>query len=323
MQTLKTIRQAIKADLHAVDQAIEQHLAEHPNFVQTLSNHLLQSGGKRLRPVVVILGAKACEYQGSDHITLAAAIEFFHTATLLHDDVVDGSDLRRGQETANHIWGSQASVLVGDFLFTHAFKMMVSVQHLHVIKVLSEAANTIAKGEVLQLINCNDPSMQEAQYMEIISNKTAALFSAAAQLGAILQQQPDTIIQALAQYGLHIGIAFQLVDDALDYCADAHAFGKNLGNDLAEGKPTLPLIHALQHANAVDRKQLMRAIEQGHTENSEAIQAILQSTQSIDYTYQVAREQVDKALSALNPLPGSLYKKALHYVADFALTREY
>jgi octaprenyl-diphosphate synthase len=256
-------------------------------------------------------------------VLCAAIIEFIHTATLLHDDVVDKSDLRRGRQTANSVFGNQASVLVGDFLYSRAFQMMVQVGQMRIMDVLADATNTIAEGEVLQLMNCGDPDTTEARYLQVIYRKTGKLFEAGMQIGAILADQTRAVEDALLEYGKHVGLAFQLVDDALDYEADNGALGKNIGTDLAEGKPTLPLIYALQRGSARDQEVIRRAITAGGLDDLDAIIAAIQGTGALAYTYTRARESARRAVLALSRMPGSSYKEALVRLAEFAVERRY
>ncbi len=320
---LDNIRALTAADARAVDHYIHEQLRSEVVLINQLGQYIVNSGGKRLRPLLVLLAARACDYQGEQHIHLAAIIEFIHTATLLHDDVVDASVLRRGQQTANAIWGNEASVLVGDFLYSRAFEMMVGLGSMRVMEILSHTTNIIAEGEVLQLLNCHDADTSEERYREVIRYKTAKLFEAAAQLGAVLGGQPEVIEQAMARYGMHLGTAFQLIDDALDYSASAAEMGKNLGDDLAEGKPTLPLIHAMRNGTPEQAEIIRNAIEKGGLERIEEVRAAIESTQAIAYTSQSAREEADLAIAALAPLPESPYKDALYGLAEFSVNRNY
>jgi len=321
--TLTAIRDLVQADYDAVNQFIKNDLQSQLNLIDELSQHIISSGGKRLRPLVVLLSTNACNYQGHTHISLAAAIEYFHTATLLHDDVIDESTLRRGKDTANTIWGSKASILVGDYLFSQAFQFMVASNNITILSLLSETATTITCGEVQQLMNRNDPQLSEQQYMDVIYKKTAILFSASAQIGAILAARPDQEVQAMADYGLYLGNAFQLIDDALDYCGLTTTIGKNVGDDLAEGKATLPLIHALHHSNKQQQQVIHQAIQKNSTDNLEEISAIIKSTKAIDYTYQIAQKEIDKALTALQIIPNSVYKEGLEKLAHFVIDRKH
>lgn len=320
---LTAIRELVKQDYHAVNDIITAHLKTDIGLIDELCQHLITSGGKRLRPLLVLLGANACGYRGKHHINLAMAIEFFHTATLLHDDVIDESTLRRGQETANQIWGSKASILVGDYLFTKAFQVMVETDNLRVLDLLAKTANTITQGEVRQLVNCHDANTSEARYMEVIRDKTAVLFAAASQIGGLLTEASSAVLDGLYAYGLHLGNAFQLVDDALDYCSSADELGKNIGDDLAEGKPTLPLIYALHHSSEEQQKIIRSAINDGNLQNIDVIMAAIQESKAIDYTYKIAQREVDAALTSLQALPDSPYRKAMQQVAEFALARKH
>ncbi len=323
MIQLDSIRNLVNDDLKAVNALIVDNLASPITLIQQLGQHIILSGGKRLRPLLALLSAKCFNYQGSGHIRLAAIIEFIHTATLLHDDVVDESNMRRGQETANAIWGNQASVLVGDFLFSRAFQMMVDLDSLKVMGILADASNTIAAGEVLQLMNCHEPETTETRYMEVIQAKTAKLFSAATQLGAHIAGQPETIEMAMAEYGRCLGNAFQLVDDALDYSGNVEEMGKNIGDDLAEGKPTLPLIYALQQANPTQRQLLTQAIREGSLNSLSEILEAIASTKAIEYTYAAARREALTAIEALHCVPDSPYRDALIELANFTIDRNY
>jgi len=318
-----TLRAIVSDDIAAVDELIRTRLYSDVALINQLSNYIINSGGKRLRPLLVLLSARACQYQDSQHINLAAVIEFIHTATLLHDDVVDASLLRRGNMTANAVWGNEASVLVGDFLYSRAFEMMVEANDMRIMEILSHTTNTIAEGEVLQLLNCHDAETTEDRYLEVISRKTAKLFEAAARIGAVLGRQSDAIETALASYGLHLGIAFQLIDDVLDYSASPVDTGKNLGDDLAEGKPTLPLLHAMNKGTPDEAHIIRKAIENGGHENMSAVLAAIESTGSISYTAQAAQREARQAITALDPLPSSTYKKALYSLAEFSVGRTY
>ncbi|NNF51272.1 MAG: octaprenyl diphosphate synthase, partial [Gammaproteobacteria bacterium] len=286
--SLASVRALIADDFKAVDQTIRARLASDVVLINQVSEYIIGSGGKRLRPMIVLLAARACGYDGAKHIEAAAIIEFIHTATLLHDDVVDASDLRRGRDTANNIFGNEASVLVGDFLYSRSFQMMVTLENMRIMDVLADATNTIAEGEVLQLLNCHDPDTDEERYLQVIRRKTARLFEAGAQTAAILSGKPEKVQQALARYGKHLGTAFQLVDDVLDYQADTGLTGKRLGDDLAEGKPTLPLIHSLSKANDKQRELIRGAIESGDRGELENVMRVVESTGAIPYTARLA-----------------------------------
>ncbi len=318
---LSAIRELVATDMQAVNDLILRRLRSDVVLINQIGNYIVNSGGKRLRPMVVLLAARAAGYQGNRHVDLAAIIEFIHTATLLHDDVVDGSELRRSQDTANAVWGNSASVLVGDFLYSRSFEMMVEVDDMRIMDVLSHATNRIAEGEVLQLLNCNNPDVTEEQYLEVIRRKTATLFEAGSRLAAVLTRNSSEAEESLAAYGLHLGIAFQLVDDALDYSSSNEQLGKNIGDDLAEGKPTLPIIQALKTGDAAQVKALRRAVEGGGRGDIDRVVAAIASTNAIDYTAALARKQAEEAKRALNGFPASPYKDALAAVADFAVDR--
>ena len=320
---ISSIRELIADDMQAVNALIVRRLESDVALVNQIGHYIVSSGGKRLRPMVVVLSARACGYQGDRHIDLAAVIEFIHTATLLHDDVVDGSDLRRSQDTANAVWGNEASVLVGDFLYSRAFEMMVAVDRMRVMDILSHATNRIAEGEVLQLLNCHDPDTTEHKYMEVIKRKTATLFEAGTQLGAVLADMPKAQERAMAEYGLHLGIAFQLVDDALDYNAGNAELGKNIGDDLAEGKPTLPVIRAMSSGTEAQRTKLREAIEQGGREHIEFVGDDIASTGAIEYTIALARQEAEQAKASVAVLPASPQSDALADLAEFAVSRTY
>jgi octaprenyl-diphosphate synthase len=319
----ETLRNLLTDDLQAVDALIHSCLRSDVALINQLSNYIVNSGGKRLRPMLLLLSANACRYQGNQHINLAAVIEFIHTATLLHDDVVDASQLRRGSMTANAVWGNEASVLVGDFLYSRAFEMMVSANDMRIMEIMSHTTNTIAEGEVMQLLNCHDAETTEARYMDVVSRKTARLFEAAARIGAVLGQQAPAVEDALASYGLHLGVAFQLVDDVLDYSASPEDTGKNVGDDLAEGKPTLPLIHAIHKGTPAQASLIRKAIENGGHDNMQSVCAIIESTGAIPYTAHAAQREADLAIAALEPLPASAYKDALYGLAEFSVNRTY
>ena len=303
--SLENLNQLIAADMMAVDQVIRSRLRSDVVLVNQIGEYIISGGGKRLRPALVILSAQAFGYQGKQHYELAAVVEFIHTATLLHDDVVDESELRRGRETANTMFGNAASVLVGDFLYSRAFQMMVEANEMRVMQTLADATNVIAEGEVLQLLNCNNADVDAANYLEVIHRKTAKLFEAAMRLGAILGKQDEKSEAAAARYGMHLGTAFQLVDDVLDYSGNAQEIGKNLGDDLAEGKPTLPLIYAMQHGTPEQAAVIRAAIEQGDINRFAEVLQIVQQTGALDYTRQQAQREADLARAELTGLPDS------------------
>jgi len=320
---LEEIRALVTDDLQRVDQTIVQRLASDIVLVNQVSQYIIGAGGKRLRPLSVVLAARACGHQGQKHVPAAAIIEFIHTATLLHDDVVDGSDMRRGRNTANHVFGNEASVLVGDYLYSRSFQMMVELGDLRIQEVMANATNTIAEGEVLQLMNAHDPETTEQRYLEVIYRKTAKLFEAGAQMAAIVSDSPREIEQSMVDYGRHLGTAFQLVDDVLDYKATAEELGKNLGDDLAEGKPTLPVIYALAHAPAAEAARLRKAIETGGIDDLDQITRLIETSGGLEYTAGMARREKDRAVEALGRLPASKYRDALATLADFAVARTY
>jgi octaprenyl-diphosphate synthase len=305
-----------------VDQVIRSRLHSDVVLVNQVGEYIISSGGKRLRPALVILSAQAFGYQGKQHYDLAAVVEFIHTATLLHDDVVDESELRRGRETANSMFGNAASVLVGDFLYSRAFQMMVEADDMRVMQTLADATNVIAEGEVLQLLNCNNADVDAANYLDVIHRKTAKLFEAAMRLGAILGKQSPASEAAAARYGMHLGTAFQLVDDVLDYSGDAQEIGKNLGDDLAEGKPTLPLIYAMQHGTPAQAAVIRAAIEQGDINRFAEVLEIVQQTGALDYTRHQAKREADLASAELANVPDTQYKRCLLELAELAASRQ-
>lgn len=311
----------IAHEMTRVNTAIEEQFRSEVVLVNQLSTYIINSGGKRLRPQLVLLSALACGYRGEQHITAAATIEFIHTATLLHDDVVDNSNLRRGRDTANEVWGNEAAVLVGDFLYSRSFEMLVGTGDIRVMQITSSTTNQIAEGEVMQLLNVNNPDITVEEYREVIKAKTAKLFEAATRIGAVLAKQPTDIEDALAAYGSHLGTAFQLVDDALDYSGNSEALGKNVGDDLAEGKPTLPLIAAIQAANATDAQTLRSAITNGGREQITEVMRIIEETGSLKATLDMATAEAQAAQAALAPLAESTYKTHLLHLADQAVVR--
>lgn len=321
--SLESLRTIVEDDWGDVNRVIFRRLGSDVALVNQVAHHIIHHGGKRLRPLAVLLAARACGCANSDHIAAAAIIEFIHTATLLHDDVVDSSGLRRGQQTANSLFGNEASVLVGDFLYSRSFQMMVELEEIRVLEALANATNTIAEGEVLQLMNCNNPDISEADYMEVIYRKTAKLFEAGSRIGAILAGKDDKIQQALVSYGRHLGLAFQLVDDALDYDATAEELGKNIGDDLADGKPTLPLIYAMSHGTAAERHMIREAIETGSTQNLTSIQLAIETSGGLRYTAERAQNEAEEAIKALDDLPPSKYRDGLTRLAQFAVDRRF
>ena len=319
---LETINQLAHKDMMAVNELIQQQVDSEVSLINQLGFYIVNSGGKRLRPLLTVLAARALNIQTEQHYTLATIIEFIHTATLLHDDVVDESTMRRGKETANAVFGNQASVLVGDFLYTRSFQMMVSLKRMRVMEILSDATNVIAEGEVLQLMNCNDPETSEESYMQVIYSKTARLFEAATLLSAILTDQDKKIEFAMQEYGKYLGTAFQLVDDILDYAADPEEMGKNVGDDLAEGKPTLPLLYAMWHGNETQSQRIKDAIENGNgMQHFDEIMKAMEQTGALNYTKKQALDASEKAINALRPIPDSEYKNALIALANIAVER--
>ena len=321
--SLEALRSLVNNDWAAVNRLIFQRLGSDVALVNQVAHHIIHGGGKRLRPLAVLLAARACGYKGTEHVPVAVIIEFIHTATLLHDDVVDESALRRGRKTANSVFGNQASVLVGDFLYSRAFQMMVEVGEMDILDVLANATNTIAEGEVLQLMHCNNPDLAETDYLEVIFRKTAKLFEAGAECAAIVSGQDRTCQQALVDYGRHLGLAFQLVDDALDYNATAEELGKNIGDDLAEGKSTLPLIYAMNKGSAAERHMIREAIETGGTQNLTSIHLAIQATGGLRYTAERARQEAESAIDALDEFPNSAYREGLIKLARFAVNRRF
>jgi octaprenyl-diphosphate synthase len=320
---LDKLKELLAPDMAAVDAVIRARLHSEVVLVNQVGEYIVNSGGKRLRPALVLMSAQAFGYQGTQHHNLAAVVEFIHTATLLHDDVVDESELRRGRETANALFGNAASVLVGDFLYSRAFQMMVETGEMRVMAVLAEATNVIAEGEVLQLLNCHDADVDVANYMRVIHCKTAKLFEAAMRLGAILGKASAAEEAAAAKYGMHLGTAFQLIDDVLDYSADEAQTGKHLGDDLAEGKPTLPLIHAMQHGTAQQAAVVRAAIEEGDVARLPEVQAIIQATGALEFTRQQALREAEAGCAAISALADTQFKRALLELARFAATRQF
>lgn len=317
------LHHAVQDDFTAVNQLIIAKLHSDVGLVENIGHYLVEAGGKRLRPLMVLLTANALGYTDKRHLDLAAIIEFIHTATLLHDDVVDMSNLRRGRPTANAQWGNAPSVLVGDFLYSRAFQMMVSIGNMDIMAILSDATNVISEGEVQQLANAKNPDISEAIYLEVIDKKTAVLFAAACEVAAVLCGASEQQRIALKAYGHHVGMAFQLVDDALDYTGDAATLGKNVGDDLAEGKTTLPLIYAMARGTPAEAELIATAIRAGDASQLGPILSLVQATGAIDYTLECARQQVDAALAQVETLPPTPYSKAMADVAKFALGRTY
>ncbi|AKP34093.1 octaprenyl diphosphate synthase [Yersinia aleksiciae] len=321
---LEKIIELTAPDMAAVNTTILEQLNSDVVLINQLGHYIISGGGKRIRPMIAVLVARALRYQGSKHITVAALIEFIHTATLLHDDVVDESDMRRGKATANAAFGNAASVLVGDYIYTRSFQMMTGLESLRVLTLMSEATNVIAEGEVLQLMNCNNPDITEENYMQVIYSKTARLFEAASQSAAVLANASEEQELALQNYGRYLGTAFQLIDDLLDYSSDGTTLGKNTGDDLNEGKPTLPLLHAMRNGTPEQEAMIRQAIEQGNGRHLlEPVLAAMQQCGSLDYTRQRAEEEADKAIAALQILPESEYRLALEGLAHISVQRAF
>ena len=318
----KTLQTLIKNDLDNVNQVIRQELYSEVVLIRQISEYIINSGGKRLRPILLLLVANALNYQGNQHYALAAVIEFIHTATLLHDDVVDESDLRRSKPTANAVFGNAASVLVGDFLYSRSFQMMVKTNNMAVMKVLSQATNIISEGEVLQLLNCHNADVDEERYMKVIHYKTAKLFQASAEIAAILGTQDSALIKAFADYGMYLGTAFQLIDDVLDYSGDEDETGKHLGDDLAEGKPTLPLIYVMQNGTPEQANIVKNAIENGGREVFAQVLEVIKNSNALEFTRQQAIKEAQLAKNAIMDLQlNEQYKTALLNLADFSVER--
>lgn len=321
----QSIRSAVAADMDAVDQYIVDQLHSQVPLVENIGHYIVEAGGKRLRPILVLLAARACGAQSDTPVALAAVIEFIHTATLLHDDVVDMSSLRRGRPTVNAEWNNPSSVLVGDFIYSRAFQLLVAIGEMRIMEIMADTTNKIAEGEVLQLINKNNPASTEASYMQVIHNKTAILFEAAAHCGAILAEADAERQEALRRYGMHVGTAFQLIDDALDYDGDAASLGKNVGDDLAEGKPTLPLIHAMTQCSADDAALIRECLSNTSPLQPATLQrviGIVGASGSLDYTRSKAQEQADLALAAIAGFTDSPHLSALEQLAAFSVARQ-
>jgi octaprenyl-diphosphate synthase len=319
--TASAILAPVAEDMQQVDALIRARLASDVVLVRQVAEYIVAGGGKRLRPALVLLCAGAAGFRGQARLELAAVVEFIHTATLLHDDVVDQSPMRRGRRTANAAFGNAASVLVGDFLYSRAFQMMAGLDSMRVMRVLADATNTIAEGEVLQLMNCHDPDVDELRYLEVVRRKTAKLFEAAARLGGVLGAAASAVEEGLAAYGMHLGTAFQVIDDVLDYSGDAEETGKSLGDDLAEGKPTLPLIRTMQAAGPRERELVRRAIVDGGREGFAPVLAAIRASGALDYAREVARREADLAASAIHGLTPSAYRDSLLELASFSVTR--
>ena len=315
--------QTVAADMEAVNQVIRQQLTSDVALVSQIAEYIIGAGGKRIRPLLVLLVANAHGYRGTHHHLLATVVEFIHTATLLHDDVVDESTMRRGRETANALFGNAASVLVGDFVYSRAFQMMVSIDDMRVMQILADATNVIAEGEVLQLLNMHDPDVTEARYLQVIRSKTAKLFEAAAELGALIAGASDAEIAAAAEYGRSLGTAFQLIDDVLDYSGNADQIGKNVGDDLREGKITLPLIHLMHHGSDAQRTLVRACIVQGDQQHFDSVLAAISGSGALDYTRAAAERAAAQAAQAISALPHSQFKNSLLDLCTFAVDRDH
>lgn len=315
------IQHLVADDMAAVNILIRERLSSDVVLINQIAEHIIDSGGKRLRPLLVLLAAQAAGYCGRQHIPLAAIVEFIHTATLLHDDVVDESNLRRGHKTANAVWGNAASVLVGDFLYSRSFQMMVEINQMRVMQILADTTNTIAEGEVLQLLHLHNADTDETAYLNVIKRKTAVLFSAATRLGAVLAGLTEAEEEALACYGLNLGYAFQIADDVLDYVGDDRALGKNIGDDLAEGKPTLPLIYAIERSLPEQASSLRRALETGGLDSLNNIVSALRDSGALELSYECAKNYAKAAKNALSTLQNSKAHASLLALADYAVDR--
>ena len=322
MKNFEDIQKLVQSDIAKTDQVLIDHLSSDVALINQMSGYIIGAGGKRLRPLLLLLCARATNYQGGHHHLMAVVIELIHTATLLHDDIVDESNTRRGKDTANEVWGNAASVLVGDFLYSRAFEMMVKPDSMRIMTLLSKATNEIAQGEVMQLLNCQNSALTEKEYYRVIERKTAVLFQAATQIGAILSDADEQQELALRDYGLHLGNAFQIIDDALDYESDKETMGKEVGDDLAEGKTTLPIIYALGKTSGKDRELLVNAIENADNSDIEHIIHILKTVKAFDYTRLKAQESVNLAKQSLSSLQDSDYKEALILLCDLSLQRK-
>ncbi len=322
MNNYSDIQELLKVDLQKTDKALISSLSSNVALINTMSNYIISAGGKRIRPLLLLLSARATKYNGEQHHIMAVVIELIHTATLLHDDIVDESRTRRGRNTANEVWGNAASVLVGDFLYSRAFELMVEIDSMSIMKIMSKVTNNIAEGEVMQLLNCHNPKLSESEYFQVIENKTACLFKASTQIGAILSGADKAFESALKDYGLHLGNAFQIVDDILDFESDVETMGKEIGDDLSEGKTTLPMIYALKHTSGKEHEILVGAIENRDNVGVDKVINILKNTGAFEYARGKAKESADLARTAIKDLPESSYKKALILLCDLSLQRD-
>jgi octaprenyl-diphosphate synthase len=321
--TIQSIRALVTKELSDVNQLIHQEITRQHPFVAQLTENLFNGGGKQLRPLILLLTSKALGYNGHQDITLAAVLEFFHTASLLHDDVIDESKLRRGKKTAHEIWGNQASVLVGDYLFILHHQLLLSLKNMDMLELMAEIERQMGHGELVQLVNRHQTFINTKDYFSIIEAKTSLLFAAAAKLPGLLSQTSPENCEKLFLYGRHLGNAFQLIDDALDYCAESSTIGKNIGDDLADGKSTLPIIHALSQADEKNKTIIVESLQNGSLEHLDKIIQIVHDTQSIEYTKNIAYQEAQLAKQALDFLPESVYKTALQEIADYSIQREY
>ena len=321
MQNFSEIHALMKSDLVMMDEILVNRLDSNVDLISQMSQYIINSGGKRIRPLLLLLCARATNYKGDYHYSMAVVIELIHTATLLHDDVVDGSSTRRGQETANELWGNAPSVLVGDFLYSRAFEIMVEPNSMQIMKILSKATNQISEGEVLQLLNIKNANVSQSEYFEVIERKTACLFKAACQIAGILSESNKNIIDALGVFGMHLGNAFQIIDDTLDYESNSSVIGKEVGDDLSEGKVTLPMIYALENTKGSEKEILSNAITNADSSNIDNIVNILLSVNAFEYSRKVAKNESTKALKSLEIIPNSEYRSALQLLCELSLDR--
>ncbi len=321
--SIHRIKELVKADLTSVNHLILDKINAQSGLIDDLGNHLIKNGGKRLRPIIVILSSLACNYKGQDHITLGAMIEFFHTATLLHDDVIDDSLLRRGKETANSIWGSKASILVGDFLFTLYIELMLEVGNIKIMRLLSKISTDVTRGEIKQLYNKHRYNITLDEYFDVIRSKTSLLFGASAAIGAIISDSSQEVENSLFDFGVKLGNAFQIIDDMLDYCSDADTMGKNVGDDLAEGKATIPLIYLLENGDQEQVSLIKNSLKSGDITKLPEILKMINDTDAYAYTKKIAQNEIDKAIATIDILPNSEYKDALIDIALYAIHRDH
>ena len=321
MQNFSEIHALMKSDLVMMDEILVNRLDSNVDLISQMSQYIINSGGKRIRPLLLLLCARATNYKGDYHHSMAVVIELIHTATLLHDDVVDSSSTRRGQETANELWGNAPSVLVGDFLYSRAFEIMVEPNSMQIMKILSKATNQISEGEVLQLLNIKNDKVSQTEYFEVIERKTACLFKAACQIAGILSESNQNIIDGLGSFGLHLGNAFQIIDDTLDYESDSLVMGKEIGDDLSEGKVTLPMIYALENTKGSEKETLSHAIKNADSSNIDNIVDILLSVNAFEYSRKIAKNESTKALKSLEVIPSSEYRSALQLLCELSLDR--